>query len=91
MEDLPQEFLIENSSVKKEFLENKTGEITAVAYLLSITEIVNSCQQTGTGTLLIVKNYILGIIQGNDSMYLLDSHSKEWMFIKFRYSSSFKI
>ena len=77
MEDLPQEFLIENSSVKKEFLENKTGEITAVAYLLSITEIVNSCQQTGTGTLIIVKNYILGIIYGNDSIYLFDSHSKD--------------
>ena len=25
MEDLPQEFLVENSSVNVEFLENKTG------------------------------------------------------------------
>ena len=35
IEDLPQEFLIENSSVKVEFLENKKGKITAGAYLLS--------------------------------------------------------
>ena len=29
MEDLPQEFWLENSSINGEFLENKTGEITA--------------------------------------------------------------
>ena len=40
MEDLAQEFLIENSFVNLGFLENKTGGITAGAYLLSITEIV---------------------------------------------------
>ena len=36
MEHLPQEFLIENSSVNAEFLENNTGEITAghTCYLL---------------------------------------------------------
>ena len=76
IEDLPQEFLIENSLINVQFLENKTGEITAGAYLLSIAEIVNSVQHIGTGALLIVNNYILGLIWGNYSIYLLDSHSK---------------
>ena len=62
MEDLPQEFLIENSSVNVEFLDNNTAEIKAGAYSLSIREIINSAQQTGTGALLIVNNYILGLI-----------------------------
>ena len=77
VEDLPQEFLLENCSMNVEFLENKTGKITARAYLLSIAEIVNSAQATGTGALLIVNNYILGPICGNDSIYLFDSHSKD--------------
>ena len=38
-----------------------TGEITFGAYL-SIVEIVNSVQQIGAGALLIVNNYILGLI-----------------------------
>ena len=42
VEDLPQEFLLENYSMNVEFLENKTGEITAGSYMLSIAEIVNS-------------------------------------------------
>ena len=77
VEDLPQEFLLENYSMNVEFLENKAGEITAGAYLLSIVEIVNSAQQIGTGALLIVNNYILGLIWENDSIYLFDSHSKD--------------
>ena len=77
IEDLPQEFLIENSLINVQFLENKTGEITAGAYLLSIAKIVNSVQHIGTGALLIVNNYILGLIWGNDSIYLFDSHSKD--------------
>ena len=40
MEDLPQEFLVENSCKNVKSLENKTGGITAGAYLLSIAEIV---------------------------------------------------
>ena len=54
VEDLPQEFLLENYSMNVEFLENKTGEITAGAYLLSIAEIVNAAQEIGAGVLLIV-------------------------------------
>ena len=45
VEDLPQEFLIENSTINVEFLENKAREI------------VNSIQQIGIGGLLIVNNY----------------------------------
>ena len=44
MQDLPQDFLTENSSVNVEFLENKKGEITAGTYLLSIAETVNGVQ-----------------------------------------------
>ena len=43
MEDLPHEFLIENSSINAEFLNNRTGEITAGGYLVSITEIMSDC------------------------------------------------
>ena len=48
VEDLPQEFMKENSPIYVELLENKTGESTAGAYLLSIAEIVNSVRQIGT-------------------------------------------
>ena len=76
MEDLPQTFFIENSSINVEFLNNKTGEITAGAYLVSITEIVSDCQQIGTQALLIINNYILGLFWGNQCFFLFDSHSK---------------
>ena len=74
VEDLPQEFMIANCPINVELLESKTGEITAVAYLLSIAEIVKSARQTGTRALLIV---ILGLIWGTDSIYLFDSHSTD--------------
>ena len=61
-----------------ELLENKTGEITAGAYLLSIAEILYSIQQAGTGALLIVNNYVLSLIwRNNSTIYLFDSHSKD--------------
>ena len=50
VKDSPQEFVIENLSINVEFL-NRTGEITAGAYLVSITEIVSDCQEIGTGAL----------------------------------------
>ena len=77
MGDLPQEFLIENSSLNVGFLENKTGEITAGACLLFIVEIVNKVPKIGTGALFIVNNNILGLILKTDSIYLFDSHSKD--------------
>lgn len=39
------------------FLENKMGEITAGAYLLSIVESRNSVQQIGAGALLFVNKF----------------------------------
>lgn len=78
IEDLPKEFFIDHYSINVEFLDNKTGEITAGEYLVSITEIKNSVQSSGTVALLIVSKYSLGLIWGNDStIYLLDSHGKD--------------
>ena len=57
------------------FLENNSGEITAGKYLVFFEEIVNSVQQIGTNALVIVNNYVLGLIWGNDSIYLFDSNS----------------
>ena len=74
MEDLPQEFFIETLSINVEFLNIRIGEITAGAYLLSITEIVSDCQQIDTGPLLIINNYILGLLWGNQCFFLFDSH-----------------
>ena len=58
MEDLQQEFFIQNLSINVEFLNNRTGKITAGAYLVSITEIVSDCQQVRTVALLIISNYL---------------------------------
>ena len=77
MEDLPQDFFIENLSINVEFLNIITGEITAGVYLVSITEIVSDCQQIGTGALLIINNYILGLLWGNQCFFLFDSQSKD--------------
>ena len=57
--------MIENCSVNREFLENKTGKNTTWVYLLSIPEIVNSAQQIGTGALLTVNSYMLDLIWGD--------------------------
>ena len=59
------------------FLNIRPGEVTAGAYLVSITDIVNDCQQIGTGALLIVNNYILGTLWGNQCFITFDSHSKD--------------
>ena len=47
MEDLPQELLVKKVSINLEFLKNKAGEITARAYLISISEIVNGFRRLG--------------------------------------------
>ena len=78
MEDLSQEFSIENCSINVKFLQNKIGKTTVGAYLLPIIDIRNSVWQIGPGTLLFVNNYVSGLIWGNDSTgYLFDSHSKD--------------
>ena len=76
VEDLPPQFFIENHPMNVEFLENRTGEITAGAYMISITDIVSRCQEKGNGALIIVNQYMLGLIWGNSCFYLFDSHSK---------------
>ena len=46
--------------------------------MLSVAEIKKSALHIGAGALLIVNNYILGLIWVNDStIYLFDSHSKD--------------
>ena len=45
--------------------------------MLSIVEIVNSSHQVGIVALLVVNSCILGLILGNDSIYLLDLQSKD--------------
>ena len=77
MEDLPQLFLIEDFVVNVQFLENKAREIIGGTHLLSIIHITNSVQQIETGSLFSANNYILGLIWGNDSIYLFDSHSED--------------
>ena len=66
MEDLPQEFLTENCFINVEFLENKTWEVTAGLYLLSIAEIKDSLGRIGALAAVIINNDILGLIWGND-------------------------
>ena len=69
MEGLPKEIFIENIAVNAEFLNNVTGEITAGAYLMSITENVSDCQQIGTRALLIINNYILVFFRGGTNAF----------------------
>ena len=70
-------FFNKNSLMNIHFLNIRTGEVIAGAYLVSITDIVNDCQQIGTGVLLIVNNYILGTLWGNQCFIRFDSHSKD--------------
>ena len=44
---------------------------------MPITEIVSDCQQIGTGALLIIGNYILSLLWGNQCVFPFDSHSKD--------------
>ena len=73
MEDLLQEFWVENLPINGEFLENKIGKVKAGA---PISEIVNGVQQPGVGALFNANNYIFGLIWENYSIYQFDSHSK---------------
>ena len=49
--------------------------------MIYISEIVNGFQQIGPVALFIVNNYSLGLILGNGSVFLFDSHSKVRMVI----------
>ena len=72
------EFSIENCSINVEYLDHKTGEITAGEYLLLTVEIRKNARQIRAGSLLFVNNYVLGLIWRNDStIFLPDSHNKD--------------
>lgn len=77
MEGLPQEIFIENFAVNAEFIYNRTREITVGACLMSITEIVSDCQEIDTRALLIINNYILGFLWGNQCFLVFGTHTKE--------------
>ena len=62
-------FFIENSSINVEFLNIRTREIAAGTYFVSISEIVSHCQQIGKGALLIINNYILGLLWENQCFF----------------------
>ena len=76
IDDLPQNFAVEGTPVVVEFLDNRTGEITLNAYLISVTDIVTSCTNIGTGALLIIRDFTLALIWGEQCYFLFDSHSK---------------
>ena len=63
--------------INVEFLNKRTREKTTGVYFLPITEIVSDSQQIGTGSLLIIKNYILGLLWVHECFLLFDSHSQD--------------
>ena len=44
---------------------------------MSITEIVVDCLQIGAGALVIINNYIFGLLWGNKCFFLFGSYSKD--------------
>ena len=60
VKDLPHAFLIKNRLMNVGFLGNRAGKIIAGTYLVSITEIISSCEQVGSAAWLIFNNYALG-------------------------------
>ena len=51
------------------------GGIKVKAYFISIAKIVNCVHQIGTGATLFIKNFILGLIVRNESLYVFDFRS----------------
>ena len=71
-------FLLKIYVINVEFLNKRTREKTTGVYFLPITEIMSDSQQIGTGSLLIIKNYILGLLWVHECFFFLfDSHSKD--------------
>lgn len=77
LEDVLHGLLTENCLIALDFLENRREEIAAGVYVVSITEIISSCRQVGSGILLIVNNYVLGLLLENQCFYVFHLHSKE--------------
>ena len=59
VDDLPRSVDIYSHSVDIFLLDNKTGEITLNAYLVSLKEIIESCLNIGSGALLIINGIFL--------------------------------
>ena len=78
VDDSPSTVNIYSYSVDIFSLDNKTGEITLNAYLISLKEIIESCLNIGSGALLIISGYIFGLIWGKDRVCLFDSHRKDY-------------
>ena len=66
VDDLPARVSINDSTVNIVFLENKTGEITLIVYLISMADTISTCSNHGKGTLRIISGYVLGIILGRN-------------------------
>ena len=62
VDHLPHWLLIEKCLIDIKFLEIRTREITAAAYLVFITEVISSCQQVGSRGLFTVNNYVLELL-----------------------------
>ena len=78
IDNLPRTVSIHSYSVDIFLLDNKTGEITLYAYLVSLKGIIDSCLNIGSGVLLIIRGYIFGLLWGKECVYLFDSHSKDF-------------
>ena len=76
--DLPLGFLIENCLIYVYYFENRTGEITAEAYLVSITEIISGFQQLATGALFIVNNCVLGVVMRKPVLLFVWFTQQRW-------------
>ena len=66
VDDLPRTVNIYGYSVDIFLLDNKIGEITLNAYIISLREIIESCLNIGSGALLMISGYIFGIIWEKD-------------------------
>ena len=66
VDDLPARVSIYDSAVNIVFLENKTGEITLIVYLISMADIISTYSNHGKGALRIIGGYVLGIILGRN-------------------------
>lgn len=83
-------FFIENSSMNVESLNNRGVEITAGSYLASDNGTVSDCPQPlSTEALLIVNNYILDLLWGNQYLFSIWLLKYRWnrKDINYRYIS----
>ena len=78
VDNLPQSCKIEDVFLNLDYLENEIGEIVFHAYLISISEIVSSCNSEGNGALLFIGGYALVILWGRECFFIFVSHSRDF-------------